>query len=412
MKLKSRKVAIYLGMAIIMMLMPILPATITASTTSELEETSANAVTNERTASYIETAKYLVANNQDKDKDIEKCLFDGKAVPATDSYVEVKAVPDDSSETVGKLFKYSIADVLEQNDVWTKVSSGSLVGYAKTSTLCFDEEAQAVAQLETTITASVVSDSTSVYSDFTDNAQIIDSISAGTQVTPVKFIDDFIQIRMDNGNFGYIVKSNVSIDYGFQSGMTIAEEEAKIAKEAAEEAARVKAEQDAKAAEEARIKAEEAAKAKQEALRQQIIQRTKDGKDFTYNPTMQISDSEIWIMACVIDWESGWQSYEGKLAVANIILNRVRSSRYPNTVTGVVYARNQFSGVSDSSGNPSARFAERLAAGPRTDECVKAVLQALSGVNNVSNFTAFISTSSANYSSYSDYIIIGDHCFY
>lgn len=410
--LKSRKVAIYLGMAIIMMLMPILPATITASTTSELKETSANTDTNERTASYIETAKYLVANNQDKDNNIEKCLFDGKAVPATESYVEVKEAPDDSSETVGKLFEYSIADVLEQNNEWTKVSSGNLEGYAKTSMLCFDEEAQAVAQLETTITAKVVSDSASVYADYTDSALIIDLVSAGSQVTPVKFIGDYIVIKMDDDSIGYIIKTNVSIDYGFQNGMTIAEEEAKIAKEAAEEAARVKAEQDAKAAEEARIKAEQAAKAKQEALRQQIIQRTKDGKDVTFNPTMQLSDDEIWLMACVIDWESGWQSYEGKLAVANIILNRVRSSRYPNTVTGVVYAKNQFTGVSNSSGNPSTRFADRLAAGPRTNECLNAVLDALSGKNNVSNFTAFISTSAANYSSYSNYIIIGDHCFY
>ena len=169
---------------------------------------------------------------------------------------------------------------------------------------------------------------------------------------------------------------------------------------------------DAKAAADAKIQAEAAAKAKQEAIRQQAIQRTKDGTDFTYNPTMQVSDSDIWIMACIIDWESGWQPYEGKLAVANIILNRVRSSRYPNTVTGVVYAKNQFSGVCDASGNISARFAERLAAGPRTDECMKAVLQALSGVNNVSNYTAFITTSTANYSAYSDYMIIGDHCFY
>jgi len=409
--LKSRKVAIYFGLAIIMMMMPILPATITASTTSELKQTE-NTDTNERTASYVETAKYLVASNQDEDKNLEQCLFYGKAVAATESYVEVKASPEDSSETVGKLFEYNIADVLEQNYAWTKISSGNLVGYAKTSMLCFDEEAQAVAQLETSVTASVISDSTSVYSNNTESAGIIASFSAGTQVTPVKFVGDYIVVKLEDDTFGYIIKANVSIDYGFQSGLTIAEEQAKIDKAAADEAARVKAEQDAKAAADAKIQAEAAAKAKQEAIRQQAIQRTKDGTDFTYNPTMQVSDSDIWIMACIIDWESGWQPYEGKLAVANIILNRVRSSRYPNTVTGVVYAKNQFSGVCDASGNISARFAERLAAGPRTDECMKAVLQALSGVNNVSNYTAFITTSTANYSAYSDYMIIGDHCFY
>ena len=409
--LKSRKVAIYFGLAIIMMMMPILPATITASTTSELKQND-NIDTNERTASYVETAKNLVASNQDEDKNLKKCLFDGKAISSAESYVEVKASPEDSSETVGKLFEFNIADVLEQNYAWTKISSGNIIGYAKTAMLCFDEEAQAVAQLETSITGSVITDSTSVYSNTTEKAEIINSLTAGTPVTPVEFIGDYIVVKLEDNVLGYIIKSNISIDYGFQNGLTIAEEQAKIAKEAADEAARVKAEQDAKAAEEARIQAAAAAKAKQEAIRQQVIQRTKAGTDFTYNPTMQVSDNDIWLMACIIDWESGWQPYEGKLAVANIILNRVRSSRYPNSVSGVVYARNQFSGVCDSSGNPSAKFAERLAAGPRTDECIKAALQALSGVNNVSNYTAFISTGIANYPAYSDYMVIGDHCFY
>ena len=409
--LKSRKVAIYFGLAIIMMMMPILPATITASTTSELKET-VSTDTNEGTASYVETAKYLVASNQDEDINLKQCLFYGKAVASTEAYVEVKASPEESAEIVGKLFEYNIADVLEQNNEWTKISSGNLIGYAKTSMLCFDEEAQAVAQLETSINASVITDNTSVYSNNMDNAEIINSLPAGAQVTPVEFIGDYIVVKAEDDTLEYIIKENVSIDYGFQNGLTIAEEQAKIAKAAADEAARVKAQEDAKAAEEARIQAEADAKAKQEALRQQVIQKTKAGTDFTYNPTMQVSDNDIWIMACIVDWESGWQSYEGKLAVANIILNRVRSPRYPNTVTGVVYAKNQFSGVCDASGNPSAKFAQRLASGPRTNECVQAVLQALSGVNNVSNYTAFITTGTANYSAYSDYMVIGDHCFY
>jgi len=409
--LKSRKVAIYFGLAIIMIMMPILPATITASTTRELKQ-NASMDTNERTASYVETAKYMVAINKDADNNTIQCLFYGKAVASTESYVEVKSSPDNSSLTVGKLFEYNIADVLEQDDAWTMIRSGNLVGYVKSSMLCFDEEAQAVAQLETSITASVISDNTIVYSNNTDSALIINTFSAGTPVTPVEFFGDYIVVKLDDNTLGYIIKTYVSINYGFQNGLTIAEEEAKIAKEAAEEAARVKAAQEAQAAEEARIQAEAAEKARQEALRQQVIQRTKSGTDFTYNPTMQVSDNDIWLMACIIDWESGWQPYEGKLAVANIILNRVRSPRYPNTVSGVIYARNQFSGVCDSSGNISAKFAQRLAAGPRTDECVRAALQALSGVNNVSNFTAFISTGSANYSAYSDYMVIGDHCFY
>ena len=120
--LKSRKVAIYFGLAIIMMMMPILPATITASTTSELKQT-VSMDTNERTASYVETAKYMVAINQDNNKNTIQSLFYDKAVSTTETYVEVKASPEDSSEIVGKLFQYNIADVLIRIPMCGKVES-------------------------------------------------------------------------------------------------------------------------------------------------------------------------------------------------------------------------------------------------------------------------------------------------
>ena len=117
------------------------------------------------------------------------------------------------------------------------------------------------------------------------------------------------------------------------------------------------------------------------------------------------------MLACIIDWEAGWEPYEGKLAVANVILNRVRSARYPDTVSDVVYARGQFGGVM-SGGSISARFEQRLAAGPRTDECMEAALEALSGKNNIGDFTAFNGSDVINYAALSDYAIIGGHCFY
>ena len=105
--------------------------------------------------------------------------------------------------------------------------------------------------------------------------------------------------------------------------------------EAEEEAARL--------AEEARLEAEaeaaRAAAAAEEARKQRIIANTISGTDITYNPTMSVSDDDIWLMACIIDWEAGYQPYAGKLAVANVILNRVRSGHYPSTVTGVIYQR-------------------------------------------------------------------------
>ena len=414
MKLRSRKVAMYFGLALVMLLMPIIPVSFTASTTNEANGTGAYSDTVERTASYVENAKYMSAVSGQEEDTQEHNLFYGKAIPSVNAnlYIEVKQDADDTAAVAGKLYGYNIADVLEQNGEWTKISSGNLIGYVKTAQLCYDDEAQAVATNAITVAASVTTDNVPVYASITDTATPLSTYAAGTAVTPVSFMGNYLVIKLENGMHAYILKSNVTINYGLQFGMTVKEEQDKIAAEAA----RVKAEEAAKAAEAARVKAEEeakaAAKAKAEALKQQVIQHTKDGTDFTYNPTMTVSDDDIWLMACVIDWESGYQTYEGKLAVANIILNRVRSARYGNTISSVVYARSQFTGVADSSGKPSSKFAARLASGPRSTDCVKAAMQALSGVNNVGNYTSFLTTATANYSAYSDYIVIGDHCFY
>ena len=179
-------------------------------------------------------------------------------------------------------------------------------------------------------------------------------------------------------------------------------------KEAAEEAARL--------AEEARIAAEEearrAAAAAEEARRQKIIQNTISGTDITYNPTMSVSDEDIWILACIIDWESAYQPYAGKLAVANVVLNRVRSSHYPNSISGVVYQRSQFSGASNGAGGPSDRFQARLSSGPRNTECMQAALEALSGINNIGGYTSFRALYTVDVNNYSDFVIIGDHIFH
>lgn len=62
------------------------------------------------------------------------------------------------------------------------------------------------------------------------------------------------------------------------------------------------------------------------------------------------TEEEITILERIVEAEVGGQySYEGKLAVVNVILNRVESPRFPNTVKGVVFAQNQFTPVSNGS---------------------------------------------------------------
>ena len=62
---------------------------------------------------------------------------------------------------------------------------------------------------------------------------------------------------------------------------------------------------------------------------------------------ISLTEEEIEIFERIVEAEVGGTNYDGKLAVANVILNRVQSSRFPNTLKEVVFAKKQFSPVSD-----------------------------------------------------------------
>ena len=62
---------------------------------------------------------------------------------------------------------------------------------------------------------------------------------------------------------------------------------------------------------------------------------------------ISIQDSEIEMLERIVQAEAGGSGYDGMLAVANVVLNRVKYERFPNTVTEVIFANRQFTPVSD-----------------------------------------------------------------
>ena len=57
------------------------------------------------------------------------------------------------------------------------------------------------------------------------------------------------------------------------------------------------------------------------------------------------SEVDLILLASVINSEAGGESYQEKLRVGNVVLNRVQSKRYPNNIHDVIFQRKQFSGV-------------------------------------------------------------------
>lgn len=75
--------------------------------------------------------------------------------------------------------------------------------------------------------------------------------------------------------------------------------------------------------------------------------KTEKALGITLGGTTQSSSSELNLLAKCVYAEARGEPYTGQVAVAAVVLNRVRSSSFPNTVSGVIYQRGAFTSVSD-----------------------------------------------------------------
>ena len=92
------------------------------------------------------------------------------------------------------------------------------------------------------------------------------------------------------------------------------------------------------------------------------------------------NNASLRLMSAIIYSEAGNQSYAGKKAVGIVIMNRVKSRQFPNSVKGVVYQRGQFSPVRNGSLARSFRLYD---SGKMSKSVKKAAASALNGSKTV-----------------------------
>ena len=95
------------------------------------------------------------------------------------------------------------------------------------------------------------------------------------------------------------------------------------------------------------------------------------------------AEGDLKLLATIIYCEAGGEPYAGQLAVGAVVINRLLSSVYPDTIVGVIYQRKQFSPVG------SGRFDLALANGKATQSCYQAAQEAMNGSTNVGNCVYF-----------------------
>lgn len=320
--------------------------------------------------------------------------WDDRVLANVNDYVSVRAEANAEAKVVGRLFKGDGGYITERLDGWTRVRSGNVEGYVSNDYLLFGADAYERAQEELTLTATVNTNGLRVRKEASADARVLNCVEAGTkfeviQEEPAAAEDaeaaegqeaeaeedaagmelmsydaeeepaaDWVCVRYAEEKTGYVSADYVTLQYELGEGMTMEE-----------------------------IKKKEEAE-KREKLKQQL-------------EAIKANGNEVVLLAALIQAEAGGQPYDGKVAVGAVVMNRVKSGGYPNSIVDVIYAPGQFGPVSNGSigrylGGPSA-------------SCMQAAQDAINGYTTIGGYTHF---RRAGADMGGNSIVIGSHVFY
>ena len=307
--------------------------------------------------------------------------------------LDIHAEANTASAVVGQVMEDGHVAILAKYNDWVQIQAGEIAGWVPAENLVETEisNEEAVAANEQVIaerTGATASEDEffaeeEVQQDETAALQAEASEAAQNEIEEVQAAEEAARIEAE------------------AQAKAAAEEAARLAAEAqakaAEEAAQLEAETQAKAAEEAaRLAAEAQAKAAEEAARLEAEAQ----QAALAAQTAAISAEELKLLANIIYCEAGSESYVGKVAVGNVIMNRVKSASQPNTITEVVYAKGQFSPVRNGS-------LQRALSSDKADAaCYQAAIEALAGAQPVGGKLFFRRNNGRSGQ------VIGHHVFY
>ncbi|MGN0384017.1 MAG: SH3 domain-containing protein [Eubacterium sp.] len=339
-------------------------------------------------------------------EDTEASEYDGLFMVNVDDYLSVRADAASDAEIIGKLYAGSGGTVIEEGEDWTKITSGNLTGYVATKYICIGKDAEMFFKENAVYIATVKADSLRIRKEADENSDIIGLAAQGETLTCIKTGDEWTKVTFDGGT-GYVSSKYIEVKISYNEAISIEEEAA-----AAEEAAQLQQSDempDEQSEYSTEVLQEEDTQIQQE---QQVVNYTDDsqsaGSEETIeaqNSVAEVSYDDAYLLACIVYCEAGSESYEGKLAVANVVINRLNSGKYGNSISSVIYAKGQFGPATNGS------LDAVLSSGPDA-ESVTAANAALSGTNNIGGYMSFGPESSINATSLTSYIIIGNHIFY
>lgn len=309
-----------------------------------------------------------VAQEQTEVVSEEELAWQNRLMADVQEFLYIRAAGDENAEIVGKLYKGDVAEIVECGDTWTHITSGNADGYVLNSYCVFGSDAMNYAVSNFDTEAAIQTNGLRIRREATTEGAVIAAVSTGMSLTvntEAESIDGWVAVEYA-GETGYVSAEYVTIELALGEAVTIEEEREELA----------------------RIEAEKAAAA----------QVSSSGT--VQNAAVAASVDDVTLLAALIQCEAGNEPYEGQLAVGAVVMNRVKSGRYPNSISGVIYQPSQFP--------PAGKgyVANKIANGVKAS-CLQAAQEAINGMDNTGGAMSFRRASSGHAG-----VVIGSHVFY
>ena len=270
--------------------------------------------------------------------------------------LNIRAEADEKSEKVGYLYKDCGGTILERKDGWTKLKSGNVIGWAKDEYLLFGEEAKAMAEDVGNWIVTLDAEAVRVRMEPNMQADIYGLLAYDDSVEFIDVVNsNWISVDY-NDEIGYINTDYVNVKFHIDEGETM---------------------------EVIRVREREEAERKRKANRGAVA----------------ADADELRLLGALIYCEAGNQPYEGMVAVGAVVMNRVKSGAYPNTIHSVIYASGQFTPA--MTGKVAKAYEGNV-----PELCLQAAQAAINGETTVGDATHFRRAGKR------EGYVLGDHVFW
>lgn len=156
--------------------------------------------------------------------------FTKLVIAQVNDYVNVRSLPSEEGEILGKLYNNSVGTFVSEKDGWYQITSGSVTGYVKAEYCVTGTEAVELAKEVGTRIATVTTTTLKVRSEASLEATVLGLVPLEEELVVTEEVNGWVKVNIEEGD-GFVSSEYVSLRTEFVQAESKAEEEARLKKE-------------------------------------------------------------------------------------------------------------------------------------------------------------------------------------